>query len=152
MVVYRGLCPISELQGANWPLQTYSTIWMAPGKHFLTFPISGNETLNVVGFVSTAWENLGDVRESWTLAADRSQVQEAFKEFAKPVQTIMEKMNSNPLKWILFDREPLDQWQFSGGKVVLLGDACHAMCPHQGMYKTINAIKQTINLRTKTFH
>jgi salicylate hydroxylase len=132
MVVYRGLCPIPDIKD-KWPLPTYATIWMAPGKHFLTFPVSDNRILNVVGFVSTPWETLGDVKESWTLAGDKAEVRKEFKEFAVPVQSVIEHMDTNPLKWILFDRKSLQQWSFSGGKVALLGDAAHAMCPHQGV-------------------
>ncbi|KAJ9161771.1 FAD/NAD(P)-binding domain-containing protein [Coniochaeta hoffmannii] len=131
MVVYRGLCAIADVEDI-WPVHTYATIWMAPGKHFLTFPICDNQVLNVVGFVSTPLEKLGQATESWTLKGEKSEVREEFKEFAPAVLSVIDKMETNPLKWILFDREPLDQWSFSGGKVALLGDAAHAMCPHQG--------------------
>jgi salicylate hydroxylase len=131
MVVYRGLCEISDIQD-TWPIHTFATVWVAPGKHFLTFPVSDNKTLNVVGFVSTPLENLEYAQESWTLAGEKAEVEREFEDFAPAVQSIISKMDTNPLKWILFDRKPLDKWTFSGGKVVLLGDAAHAMCPHQG--------------------
>jgi salicylate hydroxylase len=131
MVVYRGLCKTEDIAD-DWPLDTYATVFMAPGKHFLTFPISSNKIVNIVAFVTTPWEDLGDVKESWTLTSDKSAVEDHFKEFAPAVKTVISKMNTNPLKWILFDREPSPEWVFSGGKVVLLGDAAHAMCPHQG--------------------
>ena len=41
-------------------------------------------------------------------------------------------MDEKPSKWILNDREPLEQWVWANGKVVLMGDAAHAMLPHQG--------------------
>lgn len=133
MVIYRGLCPISEIQ-ADWKLPTYSTIWMAQGKHFLTFPINDDKTMNIVAFVTTPKEQLGadDARESWTRTVDKDSVQREFKDFAAPVQNIMRHMDTNPLKWILYDREGIPQWSFAAGKIVLLGDAAHSMCPHQG--------------------
>ena len=91
MVVYRGLCSISDIRDI-WPVHTYATVWMAPGKHFLTFPVSDNRTLNVVGFVSTPWEKLGHVKESWTIAGDKAEVQEAFKDFAPAVQSVINRM------------------------------------------------------------
>jgi salicylate hydroxylase len=133
MVVYRGLCDIEKIQD-QWTLPTYAALFMAPGKHFLTFPISKNKVLNVVGFVSTPWEKLGEVKESWTLAGDKGAVAEEFKNFAPIVQTVIQNMNTHPLKWVLFVRKPSRKWIFSGGKVALLGDAAHAMCPHQGSY------------------
>ena len=131
-MVYRGLCPIDRIQD-QWSLPTYAALFMAPGKHFLTFPISNNKTLNVVGFVSTPWEKVGDVTESWTLKGDKGEVEEQFKDFAPVVQAVLQNMNTNPLKWVLFDRPSTPEWIFSGGKVALLGDAAHAMCPHQGL-------------------
>lgn len=131
MVVYRGLCDIDKIKD-SWTLPTFAALFMAPGKHFLTFPISNNKILNVVGFVTTPWEELGDTQESWTLASEKAAVEQEFKDFAPAVQTVIENMNANPLKWILFDRKSSPEWIFSGGKVALLGDAAHAMCPHQG--------------------
>lgn len=131
MVVYRGLCPIDSIQD-HWPLPSHAAMWIAPGKHLLTFPISNNKTLNVVGFVSTPYETLGEVQESWTLQGSKADVQREYADFEPVVQNLLDHMDHNPLKWILFDRPSLKQWIYAGGKVALLGDAAHAMCPHQG--------------------
>ncbi|GES61352.1 hypothetical protein ATEIFO6365_0011001100 [Aspergillus terreus] len=133
MIVYRGLCPIADIEQV-WPHPTYATLSVAPGKHFLTFPISNNKTLNVVGFVTTPWEKIdkGTAKESWTLVGDKDDIRHEYKDFSPAVRTVIEKMDANPLKWILFDRQTPSKWVYSGGKAVLLGDAAHAMCPHQG--------------------
>ncbi|GAD93130.1 hypothetical protein NECHADRAFT_88763 [Paecilomyces variotii No. 5] len=114
MIVYRGLCPMSEVEDW-WPLESYAAAWMAPGRHFLTYPISQNKTLNLIGFVTTKWEDVGDIKESWTLTADKSAIQKEFDEFEPTVR-----------------RLPSKKWVFAGGKVALLGDAAHSMLPHQG--------------------
>ena len=49
-------------------------------------------------------------------------------------------MDERPSKWILNDREPLEQWVWASGKVVLMGDAAHAMLPHQGGNSTLYLI------------
>lgn len=132
MIVYRGLCPMSEVQGW-WPFDTYSVSWLAPGKHVLVYPISSNKILNIVAFVTTKKEDLGDtVQESWTMAGDKDSVRRDFSEFDTPVQRVIELMDTQPQKWILYDRQPFKKWVFAGGKVALLGDAAHAMLPHQG--------------------
>ncbi|KAL2011114.1 hypothetical protein VTN00DRAFT_3832 [Thermoascus crustaceus] len=115
MVVYRGLCPISKLEDW-WPLESYSAAWLTPGKHFLVFPISQNKILNIVGFVTTKKEDLGDARESWTLTSDKESVRKEFAEFNSTVQRIIEYMNTNPLKWLLYDRQSFKRWVFAGGK------------------------------------
>lgn len=35
----------------------------------------------------------------------------------------------NVLEWKLCDLEPMESWIFPGGKIALVGDACHAMLP-----------------------
>ncbi|OCT53996.1 Salicylate hydroxylase [Cladophialophora carrionii] len=130
-IAYRGLVPISEIE-SWWGFPTYSVTWLGKNRHFLCFPISQNKTLNIVAFVAEDEENLGDLRESWTEIGKREDVFEAFKGFEERVQKVIQLMPEQPSKWLINDRKPLDQWVYLGGKAVLLGDAAHAMTPHQG--------------------
>lgn len=130
-IAYRGLVPTSKIE-AWWPLQTYSVSWLCKDKHFIVFPVSQNQTLNIVAFVSTPETKLGGLRESWTSTGERSQLARDFEDFEETVRRVIECMDEKPSKWILNDREPLEQWIWAGGKVVLMGDAAHAMLPHQG--------------------
>jgi len=123
--------PISEIEDW-WGFDTYSVTWLGKNRHFLCFPISQNKTLNIVAFVAEKEENLGDLKESWTAIGQREEVFEAFKLFEERVQKLIQLMPEQPSKWLINDRKPLDQWVYLGGKVVLLGDAAHAMTPHQG--------------------
>ncbi|KAI0121348.1 hypothetical protein BJ170DRAFT_644552 [Xylariales sp. AK1849] len=129
-IAYRSVVPISSLK--NWPADTYSIIWMAKHKHFLVYPISRNEQLNIVAFISKGQHEISDVKESWTSVCDRKEVEEDFKEFDEPVQQMIALMEEKPGKWRLNDRAPLERWHFQGGKVILLGDSAHAMLPHMG--------------------
>ncbi|KAK5196282.1 hypothetical protein LTS03_003964 [Exophiala xenobiotica] len=130
-IAYRGLVPISEIEDW-WGFETYSVTWLGKNRHFLCFPISQNQTLNIVAFVAEKEENLGDLRESWTAVGKREDVFKAFEGFEEKVQRVIQLMPEQPSKWLINDRKPLDQWVYLGGKVVLLGDAAHAMTPHQG--------------------
>jgi salicylate hydroxylase len=98
----------------------------------LVFPIAQNRSLNIVAFVTKGIDEAADVEESWTSICDRSDVEVDFAGFDKYVQEIISLMPEKPSKWKLNDRLPLDQWHYLGGKVVLLGDAAHAMLPHLG--------------------
>ena len=126
--------PTSEIE-AWWPFPTYSVSWLCKDKHFFVFPISQNRTLNIVAFVSTPEETLGGLRESWTSTGERSQLAKDFEDFEETVRKVIELMDEKPSKWILNDREPLEQWVWASGKVVLMGDAAHAMLPHQGVHQ-----------------
>jgi salicylate hydroxylase len=130
-IVYRGLVPIPDLQ-PWWPLSTYAASWLGKDKHLLVFPISANKLLNVVAFVTTDESELGDLHESWTVVGEREEVLRAFSEFEPYARKVMELMPERPSKWVVNEREPLEQWIYLDGKVGLLGDSAHAMSPHQG--------------------
>ena len=72
------------------------------------------------------------MKESWTSICDRKDVEHDFAGFDKYVQELIGLMPEKPSKWRLNDRKPLDLWHYLDSKVVLLGDAAHAMLPHLG--------------------
>jgi len=129
-IAYRATLPIGGL--GEWPFSTYSVAWCAKHKHMLVFPISQNKDLNVVAFVTAQEDEVQDIQESWTSVCDRADVKKDFAGFDNTVQKIISLMPDQPSKWRLNDREPLDRWHYFEGKVVLLGDAAHAMLPHLG--------------------
>ncbi|KAL9080120.1 MAG: hypothetical protein Q9157_001080 [Trypethelium eluteriae] len=132
-VAYRGVIPIADLE-EWWPFETFAVSFLGPGKHFLVFPISRNQSLNIVAFVAVPESELGDLRESWTSKSRRKEAEIDYEGFNGTVRRLIKLLPSEISKWKLNDREPLDDWTFFGGKVVLLGDAAHAMLPHQGQF------------------
>ncbi|KAK7980470.1 hypothetical protein PG989_012927 [Apiospora arundinis] len=144
MIAYRGIVPISALE-KDWPFDHWSNIWVSKHKHFLSYPITCNTKLNIVAFVT---KRLGggipinekedeankykNIRESWSSLCDRDEVVADFADFDEPVQRIISLMDEKPGRWRINDHEPLSRWHFAGGRVVLVGDAAHAMLPHMG--------------------
>lgn len=131
-IAYRGIVPIAALPKETWPGRSWSVIWQARHKHFLVFPISGGRSLNIVAFVSKREDEIPDLRESWTSTCDRAELEADFADFEDTVQKVIQLVPERPSKWRINDHEPVAQWSFLEGKVVLLGDACHATTPHQG--------------------
>lgn len=131
-IAYRGVVPIAALPKDMWPGRSLSVIWMARHKHFLVFPISGGHSLNIVAFISKREDEIPDLQESWTSTCDRAELEADFADCEETVQRVIGLIPERPSKWRINDHEPVSQWSFLEGKVVLLGDACHATTPHQG--------------------
>lgn len=132
-IAWRGLVEMKSVS-KGWPFATTSVQWMARDRHFLVFPISQNKLLNVVGFVTKDETQLGDLKESWSCTGDIEDMRKDFAGFEDTVQRVMDNLISVPSKWLLNDRDPLAQWVYEDGQVVLAGDAAHAMLPYQGMH------------------
>lgn len=88
--------------------------------------------INVVAFVTKSFDDLDGLKESWTSSAEREDLAREFEGWDPVLGKLIQCMEPSPGKWRLNDREPLSQWSFMDGKIVLLGDAAHAMLPHQG--------------------
>jgi salicylate hydroxylase len=65
---------------------------------------------------------------------NRDDLEKEFEGWHETVAKVIRCLGPNPGKWRLNDRDPVEQWTYMGGKTVLLGDAAHAMLPHQGIF------------------
>jgi salicylate hydroxylase len=120
-VAYRGLITAASVR---WPAGQMRN-WLGPGKHFLVFPVRGNQLLNYVGFVAS-----GELtRESWSAPGDPEALRREFIGWDPCVEEILGQVQSC-FWWGLYDREPLGSW--TRGRLTLLGDAAHPMLPHVG--------------------
>jgi salicylate hydroxylase len=119
---YRGLIPREKLPG--WR-QEAQQVWMGDGKHFMVYPVRSGRLLNYVGFVPSK----NATTESWSAIGDRDELASSFDGWDPRVVRLLEAVESC-FWWGLYDRMPLASW--TKGRLVLLGDAAHAMLPHLG--------------------
>ena len=129
-VAYRALVKMEDLDPTIVNMQDIkeSTIWRAPDRHFLAFPISrAGRLLNIVAFFPPATED--DFVESWHKEGRKEDFMAQIEGWDPQVRHVVSKAGVLR-KWALYDREALPKW--TQGRVTLMGDAAHAVLPHQG--------------------
>lgn len=118
---YRAIFPTERLRGLKIP---DCTKWWGRDRHILPYFItSSRDDIYVIGVVpAAAWE-----RDEASLPSSRDELIEAFADFHQDLRRVLEAAEDVSL-WPVYDRERRDCW--SGGRIVLLGDACHPMRPY----------------------
>jgi salicylate hydroxylase len=123
---YSGLCAFRALVPAErtpaFARRRAQTLWIGPDHHLVHYPISAEQTINLVAFAPAG----GFTEESWSATAT---VEELLAEFDgwDPRLTELIRAAGTPGRWALLDRAPLTRW--SEARVTLLGDAAHPMFP-----------------------
>jgi len=122
-VGYRGLVAARDLPALPDPAPLQ--FWAGPGRHLLHYPINGGRTINFLAVVRVpTW-----TQQSWMEECAVSDVVGAFAGW-HPAVTEMVGSTDVGARWALHDLEPLTRWHTE--RAVLIGDAAHAMVPHQG--------------------
>jgi salicylate hydroxylase len=107
-----------------------SVIYSGHKRHIILYPVGVNyRTLNIVAFIPE--ERQKD--ESWSSQGSLEDLTQELEGWDRQVQSVLrtwKKQGGATLKQGLYEHTPLDQW--TDGHLVLLGDAAHAMLPHQG--------------------
>ncbi|KAH8109900.1 FAD/NAD-binding domain-containing protein [Phellopilus nigrolimitatus] len=145
-VVYRYLIPRAALE-ARFPGHRAGqgpVVYFGKDKHVLAFPIvhsgpgvfaAGETTptpmVNLVAFVSEPEREGTRISGTWVRPAPAVDLLAAFEGWEDEVRALLE-LTEEPLLWAIHTVKPLPRYSDSNGRVVLLGDAAHAMTPHQG--------------------
>ncbi|SOH92385.1 salicylate hydroxylase [Monaibacterium marinum] len=99
-----------------------TSLTVGKDRHLVTYPLRGGTLLNIVAVVKRRdWTG-----EGWAQEDDADNLRQAFAGWNDEAEAALAKVGRTYL-WGLFDHAPLQQW--SNGKVVLVGDACHPMLP-----------------------
>lgn len=123
-VGFRGLMPVEKLP--SLPEPGAIQFWPGPGGHMLHYAIEGGSIVNFLAVVDRAeW-----TESSWKVETTVEEALAAFEGWHPAVREMVGAVEDDPAWWALHDYAPLGRW--SMGRVVLIGDAAHAMLPHQG--------------------
>jgi salicylate hydroxylase len=122
-VGYRGLVQRSDLP--DLPSAMALQFWAGPRRHLLHYPIDSGEVINFLAVVRTPrWDT-----EGWMEPCPAQDAIDAFEGW-HPAVIAMVGATHEGSRWALHDYAPLARWH--AGRCVLIGDAAHAMLPHQG--------------------
>ena len=118
---HRAIFPTTALRGLQIP---DCTKWWGRDRHLLVyFMTSRRDEVYVIGVAPRrSWEHDGP-----SVPNSRAELIEDFAGFHADLHRVLE-VTTDVSIWPIFDRERCDNW--SGGRIVLLGDACHPMRPY----------------------
>jgi len=129
-VAWRGTMPAQAV--ADLGLDFLSSNWWGPERSLVHYYISAGRTHNWIG----VGRSKAPSRESWSATGI---VDDALAEYAGWHPQVLGVIGATTrlYRMALYDREPLSTWHV--GRVVLLGDAAHAMLPYhaQGAAQSI---------------
>lgn len=112
------------------PEEPYTSMIVAHDCRLIMGPARDGELFSVVGLVPDERMNEDpDSAQSWVTKGDPDKMLETFKNFPEWTKAMLQQAKSIGL-WQLRDIDPLDTWV--RGRVILIGDAAHAMLPTQG--------------------
>lgn len=112
------------------PEDPYTSMIMAHDCRLIMGPARQGNLYSVVGLVPDERMNEDpDSAQSWVTEGDKDKMLETFKEFPTWSHDMLSSAESIGL-WQLRDIDPLKTWH--RGRVILIGDAAHAMLPTQG--------------------
>ncbi|SDH08372.1 salicylate hydroxylase [Pseudomonas flavescens] len=134
---YRGMIDSQRLRealranGVDEHLVDVPQMYLGLDRHILTFPVKRGRIINVVAFVSDRrspaprWPQ----DQAWVREASQRQMLQDFSGWGAAARTLLECIAA-PTCWALHDLPELSG--YAHGRVALIGDAAHAMLPHQG--------------------
>jgi salicylate hydroxylase len=124
-IAWRGLAAVA---GALIDLAAFPGVHIGPGRMVTRYPVRGGTLLNLVFFArQDGWTDDG-----WAIPAARIELAQNFDGWCDEVQAMIAAAPAATLfKWAINAHTPLPDWVIDD-RIVLMGDAAHAMTPFLG--------------------
>ncbi len=124
-VAWRGLAPVTpELAD----LASFPGVHIGPGRMVTRYPVRGGSLLNMVFFArANGW-----TEDGWSIPSTHADLETTFDGWCPEVMAMIAAAPEKSLfKWAINARTPLENWVIDD-RIVLMGDAAHAMTPFLG--------------------
>ncbi|PLB44128.1 FAD/NAD(P)-binding domain-containing protein [Aspergillus steynii IBT 23096] len=131
---YRTMITTEELRKTDFadvidPCRSCTTMVMGMDRRLIMGPARNGSIYGIVALVPDESMQESSSNTSWTTAGDRNKMLDTFSAFPEWAQRPLQLAGVVGL-WQLRDLDPLSSWY--RGRVLLIGDAAHAMLPTQG--------------------
>jgi len=132
-MAYRGLINVRDIplasDGSSHRTIEAPMMYCGKGKHVVGYSIAQGDIVNVVTFVSEP-EKHGQLYEGdWVTDCENDELLNCYSGWEPEVEQLLQCIHK-PSRWAIHHILPLPFYHNEG--VVLMGDAAHAMSPHQG--------------------
>ena len=134
---YRGIIKYQDFKntlvklGQDIELADVPQMLLGKDKHILTFPIRQGEEINIVAFKSDRTQTILPEDTAWTRPTTKAEMLADFSEWSESCKALLNLID-HPTIWALHEIEALKTYRNKFDNVIILGDAAHAMLPHQG--------------------
>ena len=125
---YRAVVPAAVMAAdpeiAHLMTDINANCWIGYRRHIMAYPIRNGSLYNLV-LSHPGQAPVG----SWSEPGDVDEMRRQYRNFDPVVRQVLTHVDA-VIKWKLSDLEPLPTWVSASGRVVLIGDAAHAMLPY----------------------
>ncbi|TFK51409.1 salicylate hydroxylase [Heliocybe sulcata] len=131
-VAYRALVPrekILERNPQHRVLNKGPLVYIGKNRHSVAYPISQGKLINIVAIYTIPSLEGTHFDGPTVTSVPKHEVLSKFEDFEQEYQELLQCIE-NPTRWAMHALRPLPT--FVSKRVVLLGDAAHAMTPNQG--------------------
>lgn len=134
---YRGIIKFEDFKQAiqqldnDFELAEVPQMLLGKDKHILTFPIRQGEEINIVAFKSDRTQTILPENTPWTKSVSKQEMLDDFADWSESCHALL-NLIENPTIWALHEIPPLSTYKNNYQNVIVIGDAAHAMLPHQG--------------------